>query len=94
VFVFPSTVEAMSMMLLEALALGATGVAGDTPENTSILPPGYPPFAFAAKDAGALARQLAVVLAWDGAAREALKQQGREWVRGRYEELYQRAVAG
>ena len=41
VFVFPSTVEAMSMMLLEALALGAVGIAGDIPENTSILPLEY-----------------------------------------------------
>jgi hypothetical protein len=54
-------VEAMSMMLLEALAVGAVGVASDIPENTPILPPGYP--TFAAGDAAALARQLAVVLA-------------------------------
>jgi len=33
------------MMLLEAPALGAVGIAGDIPENTSILPPGYPTFA-------------------------------------------------
>ncbi len=42
VFVFPSTVEAMSMMLLEALAVGTVGIASDIPENTSILPEGYP----------------------------------------------------
>jgi len=41
-----------------------------------------------------LSRRLAAVLEWDAAAREALKRQGREWVRGRYEELYRRAVAG
>ena len=29
------------MMLLEALALGAVGIAGDIPENTSILPLEY-----------------------------------------------------
>ena len=92
VFVFPSTVEAMSMMMLEALAVGAAGIASDSPENTSSLPPGYP--TFAAGDAAALARRLAVVIEWDEAAREALKQQGREWVRGRYEELYRRAAAG
>ena len=66
-----------------------------------ILPPGYP--TFAAGDAVALSRQLVVVLAWDQAARETLKQQVREWVRGRhdwdrianrYEKLYRRAVAG
>lgn len=78
-------------MLLEALALGADRIAGDISENTSILPPDYP--TFAAGDAAALARQLAAVLAWDEAAREALKQQGREWVKGRNEELYLRAVS-
>ena len=44
VFVFPSTAEAMSMMLLDELALGAVGIAGDIPENTSILPTGYPTY--------------------------------------------------
>lgn len=99
VFVFPSTVEAMSMMLLEALAVGAVGIASDIPENTAILPQGYP--TFAAGDAAGLSRQLAVVLELDEAARGTLKQRGREWVRGRhdwdhiaaqYEELYRRAV--
>jgi len=66
----------MSMMLLAALALGAVGIAGDIPENASILPQGYP--TFAAGDAAALARQLSVVIRWGEAAREALKQQGRE----------------
>lgn len=37
-FVFPSTVEAMSMMLLEAATMAAPLVASDIPENTSVLP--------------------------------------------------------
>ena len=54
-------------MLLESLDMGAVGIAGDIPKNTSILPPGYP--TFDAGDAVALARQFAVVLAWRVAAR-------------------------
>ncbi|MEZ4620954.1 MAG: glycosyltransferase family 4 protein [Caldilineaceae bacterium] len=37
-FVFPSTVEAMSMMLLEAATMQAPIVASDIPENVSVLP--------------------------------------------------------
>lgn len=37
-FVFPSTVEAMSMMLLEAATMRAPIVASDIPENVSVLP--------------------------------------------------------
>lgn len=38
VFIFPSTVEAMSMMLLEVMALGAPVLASDIVENTQVLP--------------------------------------------------------
>ena len=101
VFVFPSTVEAMSMMLLEALAVGTVGIASDIPENTSILPESYP--TFAAGDAGDLRRGLERVLALDGCERESLRNSGREWVRERfdwdriaaqYEDLYRRATCG
>ena len=37
-FIFPSSVEAMSMMLLEAVALGVPVLASDIPENTDVLP--------------------------------------------------------
>jgi glycosyltransferase involved in cell wall biosynthesis len=43
-FVFPSTVEAMSMMLLEAISTGARVVASDIEENTAVLPQGFPVF--------------------------------------------------
>lgn len=36
-FVFPSTLEAMSMMLLEVAALGVPIVCSDIPENTEVL---------------------------------------------------------
>ena len=37
-FVFPSTVEAMSMMLLEVASLGVPILCSDIPANTAILP--------------------------------------------------------
>ena len=43
-FIFPSEVEAMSMTLLETLAVGTLAVASDIPENTSVLPGWYPLF--------------------------------------------------
>lgn len=101
VFVFPSTVEAMSMMLLEALAAGTVGIASDIPENTAILPESYP--TFAAGDAGDLRCHLESALAWDDRKRNSLKDCGREWVHERYdwdriaaqyEELYHRAIRG
>ncbi len=60
-FVFPSEVEAMSMMLLEAVCQRAPVVASDIPENTSILPPGFA--TFRAGDAAALAQALREALA-------------------------------
>lgn len=38
-FVFPSVVEAMSMMLLEVTSMGIPTICSDIPENVSILPP-------------------------------------------------------
>jgi len=43
-FVFPSTVEAMSMMLLEAVSTRARVIASDIPENLAVLPVGFPVF--------------------------------------------------
>ena len=55
-FVFPSLVEAMSMMLLEAVSVGVPGIASDIRENTDILPAGY--LLFRAGDASDLVRAL------------------------------------
>jgi glycosyltransferase involved in cell wall biosynthesis len=42
VFVFPSEVEGMSMMLLEAISCGATVVCSDIPENLELVGSDYP----------------------------------------------------
>jgi len=60
-FVFPSTVEAMSMMLLEAISTEARVLASDIPENLAILPAGFP--VFAAGDETDLARAITAALA-------------------------------
>jgi len=54
VFIFPSTVEAMSMMLLEATALGVPVLASNIPENADVLPDGE--WLFAPGNADDLAR--------------------------------------
>jgi len=81
-FVFPSEVEAMSMMLLEALCQGAPTLASDIPENTSILPQGFP--VFRAGDAGALAAALTELLTTAPEARRRAADAAREWVSARY----------
>ena len=53
-FIFPSTVEAMSMMLLEAMVLGVPVIASDIVENTQVLPDSA--WTFAAGDADDLVR--------------------------------------
>lgn len=54
VFVFPSTIEAMSMMLLEVMTLGTPVIASDIVENTEVLPDGE--WTFKAGDPSDLAR--------------------------------------
>lgn len=81
-FVFPSTVEAMSMMLLEALDQEANVLASDIPENTTVLPEGSP--TFRAGDADDLARCLRALLERSAADRAAERAAAREWVRKRF----------
>lgn len=83
VFVFPSTVEAMSMMLLEALAVGVVSLASDIPENVSVVPPTFP--LFSAGNPDSLARGLETLLRADLDQRRALSSLGREWVRSRHD---------
>jgi glycosyltransferase involved in cell wall biosynthesis len=59
-FVFPSTVEAMSMMLLEAVSTEARVLSSDIVENTAILPDGFP--VFRAGDKNDLARAMSEIL--------------------------------
>lgn len=76
-FVFPSTVEAMSIMLLEAISTEARVLASDIPENLAILPAGFP--VFRAGDEGDLARAMVSMLAEpDKASRERRAAYARE----------------
>jgi glycosyltransferase involved in cell wall biosynthesis len=99
-FVFPSTVEAMSMMLLEALDQGAPVLASDIPENTSVLPGDVP--TFRAGDEADLARAVSALLAAPADVQDAARQAARAWVHERfrwdaiaaaYEREYRAAVA-
>ncbi len=63
-FVFPSEVEGMSMMLLEAISAGATVVCSDIPENVEVVGRDYP-YLFASGGAGSLRATLAFGLAGD-----------------------------
>jgi len=98
-FIFPSTLEAMSMMLLEAAAVGAPIVASDIVDNTSVLP--QRALFFAHGDAGDLRDKLRWALDHPGHM-QALGAQGRAWVRdtyawddvvAQYERLYHRTYA-
>jgi glycosyltransferase involved in cell wall biosynthesis len=99
-FVFPSTVEAMSMMLLEALAVGVPTIVSDIPENMSILPPGV--VTFRTGDAADLTGKLRAFQRSDKEVVRAAAAQAAGWVRrsyewdviaARYEEVYEQAIA-
>jgi glycosyltransferase involved in cell wall biosynthesis len=98
-FVFPSTIEAMSMMLLEALAVGVPTIASDIPENMAILPPGA--LTFRTGDGTDLAGKLCAFQRCDRGGARAAAAQAAEWVRrryqwdviaARYEEVYEQAI--
>jgi glycosyltransferase involved in cell wall biosynthesis len=61
VFVFPSEVEGMSMMLLEALMSAKVVVCSDIPANLAVVGTDYP-FLFASHDSSALRSVLASAL--------------------------------
>ena len=60
-FVFPSEVEAMSMMLLEVISCGVPVLASDIAENLEVTGAGYP-WLFRNADAAHLAEKLAAFL--------------------------------
>jgi glycosyltransferase involved in cell wall biosynthesis len=68
VFVFPSLVEGMSMVLLEAVSVGALVVCSDISENTDVVGTAYP-YLFAPGNASelreVLTRAVAERAAWD-----------------------------
>ena len=57
-FVFPSEIEAMSMMLLEVISCGVPVLASDIAENVEVTGPGYP-WLFRNADSADLAEKLA-----------------------------------
>lgn len=61
VFVFPSEVEGMAMMLLEAISTRAPIVCSDIPENVAVVGPDYP-FLFSSGSANSLSSILEQVL--------------------------------
>lgn len=81
VFVFPSTVEAMSMMLLEVAGLGVPTICSNIAENTSVLKEHG--VYFRAGDEGDLARKIETCL---DRYEELLKssRQMREWIAEQY----------
>ncbi len=60
-FVFPSEIEAMSMMLLEVISCGVPVLASDIAENTEVTGPDYP-WLFRNADPEALAEKLSIFL--------------------------------
>lgn len=93
-FVFPSTAEGMSMMLLEAAALGAPLICSDIEENEDVV--GRDALYFRSGDAGDLAAKLRWALE-HGEEMQSLAARAKAHVRrayawraivGRYEALY------
>jgi len=82
-FVFPSTVEAMSMMLLEAVGQGTLTLASDIPENTAVLPEWFP--TFRAGDPDDLARRAQELLAVEPEVRRSLTAEAAAWVAERFD---------
>ncbi len=95
-FVFPSTVEAMSMMLLEVASLGVPALCSDIPENSGAL--GEHALYFRSGDSADLAAKLKCVLDHPEHL-ERLGRSAQQWVREnnswgqiakQYDELYRR----
>ncbi|MDR0993477.1 MAG: glycosyltransferase family 4 protein [Verrucomicrobiota bacterium] len=97
-FIFPSEVEAMSMMLLEVISCATPLIASDIPENTEVTGEAYP-WLFRNADAADLARVLSLFLT-KGAGEETRDLQIRcardfNWtaIAERYADLYQHLLA-
>lgn len=97
-FVFPSTVEAMSMMLLEVASLGVPVICSDIPENTSVL--GKHALYFRSGDVDDLANKLRWALDHGEAVRgfgnaaQVWVKQNYSWdaIAERYEKLYKEVL--
>lgn len=98
-FVFPSEIEAMSMMLLEVISCGGPVLASDIAENTEVTGPEYR-WLFRNADAAHLAAKLAQFLeeGAGGTVRELQARCAREFnwttIAGRYWALYEQLAPG
>jgi len=81
-FIFPSTYEAMSMMLLEVASLSVPVIGSDIPENVSVLPD-LARF-FKSKDADDLYDQLVAALA-EPEEMTALAKRAYDWVNDKHQ---------
>jgi glycosyltransferase involved in cell wall biosynthesis len=95
VFVFPSEVEGMSMMLLEGITCAKVVVCSDIPANLAIVGANYP-LRFASQDSAALRATLEHALdvsggAWDSGRLRARVTSTFSWdkIAGSYERLYE-----
>lgn len=98
-FVFPSEIEAMSMMLLEVVSCGVPVLASDIAENVEVVGADYP-WLFRNADAAHLAEKLAAFLrAGPGPEIAALRERcARDFnwtaIAARYLALYRRLASG
>lgn len=98
VFIFPSEVEAMSMMLLEAISTAVPVVCSDIPENRAVVGDRHP-FLFRSGDAAELEKVLLNVLATGTDRRSAVELRDRSFeafhwgsIVKRYEQLYSELI--
>jgi glycosyltransferase involved in cell wall biosynthesis len=99
VFAFPSEVEAMSMMLLEAVSCRALVVCSDIPENLEVVGAGYR-YAFSLQRPGDLSAKLVEALAEPQAAaltgsmyRDVMGRLSWRTIQERYELIYRSLCA-
>jgi glycosyltransferase involved in cell wall biosynthesis len=98
-FVFPSEVEAMSMILLEAISCGVPVLASDIPENVEVTGPDYP-WLFRSADPDDLARKLEEFLAdgpgtdWEELRERCLRHSDWTAIAARYLGIYRTLAAG
>jgi len=98
--VFPSLVEAMSMVLLEAVSLGVPVISSDIPENTAVLR--NEGVYFRSGDVESLAEKIQWALkhpremAEVASAAQSRVQREHSWdlIAGQYAEIYKRALDG
>lgn len=100
VFIIPSTNEPCSVALTEALALGKPSIASASGGSVDLLKNGYNGRLFRPDDPEDLARQIAGMIAGDGATatpeqiRDSARHYSASVAWGKYHALYRRLLAG